>query len=89
MMKIKEVVNKILWSVNKEDLKDYYLIIIDRVAQSGFKKIPFSKIVAIDNAYVYIMSDNNDICAIPIHRIVKILKVNTIIYDRYRSSKTS
>ncbi|MDK6028284.1 RNA repair domain-containing protein [Ignisphaera sp. 4213-co] len=79
-MRIKDIVNKILWSV--KNIEDYYLVVIDRIDETGFRKIPFSKIVRIDNNYVYVIDSSGYEHAIPIHRIVKIVKNNEIIFER-------
>ncbi len=87
LMKIKEAINKILWSIEKKE--EYFLIIVDRMSSFGYTYIPFSRIRRVDNNYVYICEDicSNDLHsfekAIPIHRVVRIEKNDgNIIWSR-------
>ncbi|MCS7111804.1 MAG: RNA repair domain-containing protein [Sulfolobales archaeon] len=85
-MRIRDVINRILWKYGKE-LENYYLVIVDRLDISGFKRIPFSHIQSVDNYYVYI-SSGMDTTAIPIHRVVMIEDASgVVIWSREKSSK--
>ncbi|MCI4437188.1 MAG: DUF504 domain-containing protein [Ignisphaera sp.] len=81
-MRIKDAINKILWTTKeREELEKYQLIITDRVDPMGYKEIPFTNISHVDNNYVYIKNGEN-ITAIPIHRVIKIIKCGEEIYTR-------
>jgi uncharacterized protein (UPF0248 family) len=81
-MRVKEAVNKILWTVKKKkELERYHLVITDRISPLGYSEIPFTCIARIDNNYVYITC-NNEITIVPIHRVIRIVKDSETIYDR-------
>jgi len=87
LMRIKEAINKILWSIEKKE--EYFLVIIDRMSSSGYTYIPFSHIRRVDNNYVYVCRDicSNDLndfeTAIPIHRVVRIERRNgDVVWSR-------
>ncbi|MEM1593957.1 MAG: RNA repair domain-containing protein [Ignisphaera sp.] len=84
---MKDVVNKILWS--EKDVSKYYIIIVDRVEVSGFKRISLSKVTRVDNSYIYVTDALREEHAIPLHRIIKIVKDDKIIFERNtRKSKS-
>lgn len=86
MMRIRDVVNRILWKYSKE-LENYYLVVIDRLDVSGFKRIPFNHIKSVDNHYVYV-SNGVDVTAIPIHRVVMVENSSgEVIWSREKSSR--
>jgi uncharacterized protein (UPF0248 family) len=81
-MRIKDAINKILWTTKeRKELEKYQLIITDRVNPIGYKEIPFTNILRVDNNYVYVKSGEN-VTAIPIHRVIKIVKCGEEIYTR-------
>uniref|UniRef100_A0A7J3QD55 UPF0248 protein ENV02_01135 n=1 Tax=Ignisphaera aggregans TaxID=334771 RepID=A0A7J3QD55_9CREN len=85
-MRIRNVINKILWKY-REKLDSYYLVVIDRLNKSGLKRIPFRYVHSVDNYYVYIIS-NSDLMAIPIHRVLMIENVNgETIWSREKGCK--
>ncbi|MCC6045883.1 MAG: RNA repair domain-containing protein [Ignisphaera sp.] len=86
-MKIKEVINKILWTVKeRKELEKYRLIIIDRVDSTGFREIPFTHIVRVNNNYIYVINIKKEVVAIPLHRVVRIVKGYETIYKRKSNS---
>lgn len=79
-MRIKDVVNKILWR-NKDELGEFLLVVIDRQSRSGFKYIGFENIKRVDNNYIYVGIDGETI--IPLHRVVRIERRNgEIVWQR-------
>ncbi len=87
-MRIRDAINRILWKY-REALENYYLVIVDRLDVSGFKRIPFKYIHSVDNHYVYV-NNGTVIIAIPIHRVVMIEDVRgEVIWSRGEDSKDS
>lgn len=81
-MRIKEIINKILYKY-KESLNQYMLVIIDRTYDSGIKYIRFTNIKHVDNNYLYIESEVGEEIVIPIHRVIRIEKMNgEVIWSR-------
>mgnify|MGYP001772518915 CR=1 FL=1 len=73
-MRIKDAINKVLWS---EDKSNFTLVIRDRV--KGSVEIPFNRIQRVDNNYVYLDDDE----VIPVHRVLEIRKGKEIYWSRY------
>lgn len=81
-MRIKEAINRILWKY-RESLDEFLLVIVDRTTSSGYRYILFSKIKDVDNNYVYLSNELQELTVIPLHRVVRIEKKNgEIIWQR-------
>lgn len=86
MMRIKDAINKILWKY-RNALENYYLVVVDRLNVSGFKRIPFKSIHSVDNYYVYV-TNGFDTVVIPIHRVIMIEDIKgTVIWSREEGFK--
>lgn len=87
MLKIKDVINKILWS--EKDIEKCYIVIIDRAEVSGTKKIPLSRVVRVDNNYIYVVDAIGEEHPIPLHRVIKVVEDDKIVFERNtRKSKS-
>lgn len=85
-MRIRDAINRILWKY-REVLEDYYLVVVDRLDVSGFKRISFKYIHSVDNHYIYV-SNGANVTAIPIHRVVMIEDTRgDVIWSREEGSK--
>uniref|UniRef100_A0A7C4FGZ4 DUF504 domain-containing protein n=1 Tax=Ignisphaera aggregans TaxID=334771 RepID=A0A7C4FGZ4_9CREN len=83
-MRVKDAVNRILWTVKeRKELEKYRLIITDRINPRGYIEVPFTNIARVDNNYIYITSDD-EINVIPIHRVIRIVKNHETVYDRLK-----
>ncbi|MEL9939909.1 MAG: RNA repair domain-containing protein [Ignisphaera sp.] len=80
MLKIKDAINKILWS--EKDIERYYIVIVDRAEVSGTKKIPLSRVARVDNNYIYVADALGEEHPIPLHRVIKIIKDDEIVFER-------
>ena len=72
-MRIREAINMVLWKY-RDNLEDYLLIVEDRLSGWGYRAIPFTEILRVDRAYVYIGSSEELCTQIPIHRVIRIEK---------------
>ena len=77
---IRSMLNKILWS-DKENISNYEIILVDRLAQSGMKRINLANVNEITQDSI-ILKINNKVVRIPIHRIVAILKNGEVFWKR-------
>jgi len=74
-MRIKDAINRILYSDKKKD--EVFLVIIDRV--KGTAEIPFSQIERVDNYYIYLKDGET---VIPIHRVIEIREKGEVLWKR-------
>lgn len=64
VIRIKDAINRVLWY--EKDKDEFSLIIRDR--EKGSDEISFTRILRVDNAYIYLDDDT----VIPLHRVIEI-----------------
>lgn len=64
-------------------MKDFTIVIVDRLSPSGFKHIGFEHVKYVNNNYLYISTDHADVIAIPLHRVIRVEKKDgEIVWSR-------
>jgi len=81
-MRIREAINMVLWKY-RDCLNEFLLVVEDRLTGLGYRYIPFTNILRVDNRYIYIGDSNTLTNLIPIHRVLRIVKRSgEIVWER-------
>ncbi len=78
MQPIHELLNKIKWD-KRENPEDYSIFYYDRVLNKLIK-ILYNKIKRIEGSFMVL--DNEDESNVPLHRIKKVERNNTVVWER-------
>jgi len=78
MQPIHELLNKIKWD-KRENPKQYSIFYFDRILNKLIK-IPYAKIKRIEGSFMVL--NNEDETNVPLHRIKKVAKNNTVVWER-------
>lgn len=78
MQPIHELLNKIKWD-NRENPNDYFIFYYDRILKKLIK-VPYNKIKKVEGSFMVL--DNEEESNVPLHRIKKVAKDDTIIWER-------
>ncbi|MBI2656224.1 DUF504 domain-containing protein [Candidatus Woesearchaeota archaeon] len=78
MIPIKNLLNKIKWD-KREAPEQYSIFYFDRILKKLIK-IPYIKIKRIEGSFMVL--DNEDESNIPLHRVRKVMKNDTVVWER-------
>ena len=78
MISIKDLLNKIKWD-KRENPEQYSIFYFDRILKKLIK-IPYAKIKRLEGSFMVL--DNEEESNVPLHRVKKIMKNNTVVWER-------